>query len=236
MRLVIRSLPLALLLTACLGLASAAQEKPNDATLGAKPPEGRDRPPRRQGPRRDGSSGTARPRPTGRWRTASSPSAAAISGPSRRFGDFKLHLEFNVPYMPKARGPGAGQQRRLPGRDLRAPGPRLLRPEAPEQRLRRDLHAGHPVGERLQAAAPVADLRRHVPQGRRRRTGQGRQEGPRDRDPQRDQDDRRRRDRAHARRRRRSARPGRPDPAPGSRQRRAVSQYLDSSRSPARSL
>ena len=40
MRLLTRSLPLVLLLTASIGLAAPAQEKPNDATLGAKPPEG----------------------------------------------------------------------------------------------------------------------------------------------------------------------------------------------------
>ena len=63
----------------------------------------------------------------------------------KRFGDFQLHLEFNVPYMPDAARSGARQQRRLPDGEPRASGSRLLQAQAPERRLRRDLQADHPA-------------------------------------------------------------------------------------------
>ena len=112
------------------------------------------------------------------------------------------------PLHARGQGPGPGQQRRLPPGELRAPGPRLLRPQAPEQRLRRDLSADHPGGQRLQAAAPVADLRHHLPR-RAARGGQGRQEGPAHRRPERPDHHRRQGDLPHPRRRRRRSRKGR---------------------------
>jgi hypothetical protein len=107
MRLFLRPLPLAGLLTAFLGLASLAQEKPNDATLGAKPPEGAtvllDAKGLEGWVKRDGTT------------PADWPVTDGIATVGRgdiqtkhRFGDFKLHLEFNVPYMPKARGQARG--------------------------------------------------------------------------------------------------------------------------------
>jgi hypothetical protein len=101
------SLPLVLLLTASLGLVSYAQEKPNDATIGAKPPEGGivlfDGKNLEAWAKRDGTT------------PADWPVADGIVTVGRgdiqtkqRFGDFKLHVEFNVPYMPKARGQARG--------------------------------------------------------------------------------------------------------------------------------
>jgi hypothetical protein len=102
-----RSLPLALLLTAVLGRACSAQEKPNDATLGARPPEGAivlfDGKDLEAWAKRDGTT------------PADWPVSDGIVTVGRgdiltrqRFGDFKLHVEFNVPYMPKARGQARG--------------------------------------------------------------------------------------------------------------------------------
>ena len=148
---------LVLLLTASVGLAAPAQEKPNDATMGAKPPEGAivlfD-----GKTWTAGSSATARRRPTGRWHDGIITVGHGDIMTQKRFGDFQLHLEFNVPYMPKAQRTGPRQQRRLPRRDPRASGSRLVRAQAQEQRLRRNLQADRPGGQRLQTAAPVADL------------------------------------------------------------------------------
>ncbi len=100
----------------------------------------------------------------------------------KSFGNVQLHLEFNVPYMPKAHGQGRGNSGVYLGgihelQVLDSYGLKL-----------QDNDCGAiykqivPRGERLQAAAPVADLRRHLPQGGGR-ARQGRQEGPGHRDP-----------------------------------------------------
>jgi hypothetical protein len=107
MRRFLRSLPLAGLLTASMALAASAQEKPSDATMGAKPPEGAtvllDDKGLEGWVKRDGKT------------PADWPVADGIATVGRgdiqtkqRLGDFKLHLEFNVPYMPKARGQARG--------------------------------------------------------------------------------------------------------------------------------
>jgi hypothetical protein len=107
MRLLIRPLPLALLLNASLSLASLAQEKPNDATIGAKPPEGAivllDGKGLDQWVTRDGKSPVNWPVVDGIVTVGDGDIQT-----KERFGDFKLHVEFNVPYMPRARGQGRG--------------------------------------------------------------------------------------------------------------------------------
>jgi hypothetical protein len=100
-------MPLAFLMTASLGLASPAQEKPNDATLGARPPEGAvvlfDGKNLDAWTKRDGKTPADWPVTDGIVTVGHGDIQTR-----RRFGDFKLHLEFNVPYMPKARGQGRG--------------------------------------------------------------------------------------------------------------------------------
>jgi hypothetical protein len=104
---VIRTLPLSLLLAASLALASPAQEKPNDATLGAKPPEGAvvlfDGKGLEGWVKRDGKTPAEWPVVDGVVTVGRGDIQT-----KQRFGDFKLHLEFNVPYMPQARGQGRG--------------------------------------------------------------------------------------------------------------------------------
>jgi hypothetical protein len=91
-----------------LGLFTPADPKPNDDTLGAKPPEGAkvlfDGKTLEGWTHRDG-------------KTASWPVSDGIFTVGAKSGDimtkdkfdsFKLHLEFNVPYMPKATGQGRG--------------------------------------------------------------------------------------------------------------------------------
>jgi Domain of Unknown Function (DUF1080) len=102
-----RSLPVVLLLTSSFGLAASAQEKPNDVTIGAKPPEGAialfDGKNLEGWVKRDGKSPAEWPVVDGIVTVGHGDIQTA-----KRFGDFKLHLEFNVPYMPKARGQGRG--------------------------------------------------------------------------------------------------------------------------------
>src|SRR5262245_26597337 len=104
---IIRSLPLDLLLTACLGLASPAQETLNDATLGAKPPEGAivllDGKGLEGWVKRDGKTPAEWPMADGVVTVGRGDIQT-----KQRFGDFKLHLEFNVPHMPQARGQARG--------------------------------------------------------------------------------------------------------------------------------
>lgn len=100
-------LTLCVALTPAIGFSSPAQEKPGDATLGAKPPEGAivlfDGTGLGGWLKRDGKT------------SADWPVADGILTVGRgniltlhRFGNFQLHLEFNVPYMPQARGQGRG--------------------------------------------------------------------------------------------------------------------------------
>jgi Domain of Unknown Function (DUF1080) len=102
------SMPLALVLSASFGLSSRAQEeKPSDATIGARPPEwavvlfkGTDL----QGwLKRDGKTPADWPVVDGIMTVGRGDIMT-----EKRFGNFQLHLEFNVPYMPKARGQGRG--------------------------------------------------------------------------------------------------------------------------------
>jgi hypothetical protein len=107
MRSVLRLLPLTVLLTASQGLTASAQEKPNDATLGARPPEGAvvllDGKNLDAWAKRDGKSPAD-------WPVADGIVTVGHGDiqTKQRFGDFKLHAEFNVPYMPKAHGQARG--------------------------------------------------------------------------------------------------------------------------------
>jgi hypothetical protein len=88
-------------------LAASTQPKPSDETLGAKPPEGAvtlfSGESLSGWVKRDGKTPAA-------WPVAEG--IMTVRGgdimTSARFGDFQLHLEFNVPYMPRARGQGRG--------------------------------------------------------------------------------------------------------------------------------
>ncbi|HWE40736.1 MAG TPA: DUF1080 domain-containing protein [Isosphaeraceae bacterium] len=103
-----------LIAAASLGLLAAAaadDTKPNDKTLGRKPPEkaevlfdGKDltgwvKP--------DGSTPAAWPVADGAMAVGKGKDGGNILT-KKRFGDFKLHLEFNVPLMPDAKGQARG--------------------------------------------------------------------------------------------------------------------------------
>jgi hypothetical protein len=87
--------------------ASYAQVKPSDATLAAKPPEGAvvlfDRDKLSGWLKPDGKTAADWPVSDGFFTVGK---GNIIS--EKQFGNFQLHLEFNVPYMPKARGQGRG--------------------------------------------------------------------------------------------------------------------------------
>ncbi len=92
-----------LLSTATMTLAA----EPSDATMGAKPPEGALVLLGDKGlsgwVKRDGRSSADWPVKEG---VATVGHGDIMT--SERFGDFQLHLEFNIPYMPKAHGQGRG--------------------------------------------------------------------------------------------------------------------------------
>jgi hypothetical protein len=87
--------------------AGQAQQRPSDTTLGAKPPEGAVSVFNGESlagwVSRDGKT------PAG-WPLADG--VMTVRGgdimTSARFGNFQLHIEFNIPYMPKAHGQGRG--------------------------------------------------------------------------------------------------------------------------------
>ena len=108
-----RSLPIwaaALILTTTT-IRAFDEPKPNDATLGMKPPEGAvvlfngdnlD-----SWTKMDGKTPAAWPLKDGVMTVGKGKDGGNIVTKDR-FGDFKLHLEFNIPYMPKAKGQGRG--------------------------------------------------------------------------------------------------------------------------------
>jgi hypothetical protein len=106
-----RTLPsaVALLLgwSAALALAAGKETEPNDATLGRKPPEGAAV--LFNGENLDGWVKVDGKGPAA-WPMADG--VTTVGGGSIRtkqtFGDFQLHLEFNVPYMPAAKGQARG--------------------------------------------------------------------------------------------------------------------------------
>lgn len=89
-----------------IGSASAEDPKPNDKTLGLKPPEG--------ATVLLGDSLDAWTKGDGKtqaeWPIADG--AATVDKGNiqtkEKFGDFQMHLEFNVPYMPDAKGQARG--------------------------------------------------------------------------------------------------------------------------------
>jgi hypothetical protein len=88
-------------------LMALTQQKPSDATLGAKPPEGAvtlfNGEALSGWVSKDGKTAAA-------WPVADG--VMTVRGgdimTTARFGNFQLHVEFNVPYMPKAHGQGRG--------------------------------------------------------------------------------------------------------------------------------
>jgi len=102
-----RSTLLAVALSVFAGSSSQAQVKLSDATMGAKPPEGAvvlfDGEKLGGWLKLDGKTAADWPVSDGFFTVGK---GNIVS--EKRFGNFQLHLEFNVPYMPKARGQGRG--------------------------------------------------------------------------------------------------------------------------------
>jgi len=92
-----------------LGAGLAAQPAPKDDSLGAKPPEGAvvlfDGTDISGWFQRDGKTPAAWPVEDGILTVG--PGKGNIRT-EKEFGNFQLHLEFNVPYMPKAKGQARG--------------------------------------------------------------------------------------------------------------------------------
>jgi hypothetical protein len=103
---------LSLLSAALIGLATAAigdEPKPNDKTLGMKPPDGAvvlfDGGGLEGWVRKDGKGPADWPVADGIMTVGKGRGDIKTE---RTFGDFRLHLEFNVPYMPAAKGQARG--------------------------------------------------------------------------------------------------------------------------------
>jgi hypothetical protein len=108
----VKLIPICWLLVAAVSQQAPAartqgEAKPNDATLGAKPPDGAvvlfDGKSLEGWVKTDGKTPANWPISDGNF-TVDRGSIMT----QKRFGDFQLHLEFNVPYMPKVRGQGRG--------------------------------------------------------------------------------------------------------------------------------
>jgi hypothetical protein len=93
------------------GWAVADETEPNDATLGKKPPEGAvvlfngknlD-----GWVKADGKTAAAWPVSDGILTVGKEDQGGSIKT-EKTFGDFQLHLEFNIPYMPTAKGQARG--------------------------------------------------------------------------------------------------------------------------------
>jgi hypothetical protein len=97
------------LIAATLGASTAAAVEPNDSTLGAKPPV--DAIVLFNGKNLDGWVKSDGKTPAD-WPVSDGIVTVARRHGSimtkNRFGDFRLHIEFNVPYMPQARGQARG--------------------------------------------------------------------------------------------------------------------------------
>jgi Domain of Unknown Function (DUF1080) len=103
-----RSLLFVSLACSFLILPSArSDDQPNDSSLGAKPPEGAVV--LFNGQNMDGWVKTDGKTPAG-WPVTDGFMTVGRGNimTSTRFGDFQLHIEFNVPYMPKAHGQARG--------------------------------------------------------------------------------------------------------------------------------
>ena len=91
---------------ACTAWADDSADKPNDKTLGAKPPESAIVLLDESGLKGWVGNGGG----DAKWPLANG--AVTVHGgdikTTKSFGDFELHLEFNIPYMPDARGQGRG--------------------------------------------------------------------------------------------------------------------------------
>jgi hypothetical protein len=98
---------LAFVISAVFSNPALAQDKPSDATIGAKPPEGAvvlfDGTGLAAWVKRDGKTPADWPVADGILTVGRGNIQTAKS-----FGGVRLHLEFNVPYMPTARGQGRG--------------------------------------------------------------------------------------------------------------------------------
>ncbi len=102
---------LGLVATLLLGqtISSARSEQPNDSTLGAKPPEGAvvlfDGKDLGGWVKKDGTTPASWPVADGFFTVGAGQGDIQTA---KTFGDFQLHLEFNVPYMPQAKGQARG--------------------------------------------------------------------------------------------------------------------------------
>ncbi len=218
-------LPLVLMMSACLNLSSQAQEKPDDSMIGAKPPEGAvvlfKGTDLKGWVKRDGKSPADWPVADGIITVGKGDIMT-----EKPFGNFQLHLEFNVPYMPDARGQGRGNSGvYLDGiYELQVLDSYGLKPK------NNDCGAIYTqLVPRVNACKPPLQWQTYDVTFKKAVVEEGKvvKKAASHGDPQRHQDDRRRGDRDHPRRRGQQGRRGWSHPAPGSRERRAISEYLD---------